>query len=630
MTESVRLLDTTLRDGSFSISFQFTASDVAVIVRTLDAAGISYIELGHGSGTFNHAAPLALRGKVPQGAPDEAYFEAARQAAKSAKLGVIVSTYATEHLEKLARYKFDFVRLGVMSTRARTAENMALVERAKSLGLICSINLMQTIGLTPAELAETARDFAQRGADWLYIVDSAGGMLPPTVKEYVRAVRDACDMKVGLHGHHNSGLALANCMAAVEAGASLVDGTIQGLGREVGNAPTEQLLLLLQRMGHERAVRAATISQLGDMIRELLADKGNDPTNYISGAAEIHSANLSALQGVADQRGLPLRSLLSGLAQGSTRIVGYKLTSFPDEAIDAACQNQGSTPELEPESELVEVIADEVKRASGSDLQALSGVLFTRAAKHQKTAVLHLAPARSFPFLRPLPWVAGDFYGFSVPFDEPALDASRLGKRRPAIVVAESSLQLTGLADALVLRVPFTHVLADAVALTATVAAQSGATRVWLAGVSEELKSALNTRLEQPSGDRRIEYLPALTAATLEGIASTDTVVLATGSPDDSWLAQARDRGIALLRPALAAATASKVSAHMQVRSEIAQHDRDAEYIGPLFVPGRNQVVVDIPAAPRSTIAAPDAGQDVHERVARARAKSLLSGLGPL
>src|SRR6185369_12016470 len=97
------------------------------------------------------------------------------------------------------------------------------------------------------------------------------------------------------HTHNNTGFAMANTLAAIEAGAQLVDSTLQGIGRATGNPSTEQLLLALQRLGHERQIEREPILKLGDLARSLFAEKGNNPTHFVSGAGKIHSRNVPPL-----------------------------------------------------------------------------------------------------------------------------------------------------------------------------------------------------------------------------------------------------------------------------------------------------------------------------------------------
>jgi 4-hydroxy 2-oxovalerate aldolase len=101
----------------------------------------------------------------------------------------------------------------------------------------------------PEFLAEQAKLMEQYGADCVYIVDSAGALLPDGAAARVKALKEALSIQVGFHAHNNLGVAIGNTVAAIEAGADQVDGTMRGLGAGAGNAATEILVAVMDKMG---------------------------------------------------------------------------------------------------------------------------------------------------------------------------------------------------------------------------------------------------------------------------------------------------------------------------------------------------------------------------------------------
>jgi 4-hydroxy 2-oxovalerate aldolase len=87
------------------------------------------------------------------------------------------------------------------------------------------------------------------GADCVYVVDSAGALLPDGAAARVRALKQALKIQVGFHAHNNLGLGIGNTLAAVEAGADQVDGCLRGLGAGAGNAATELIAAALDKLG---------------------------------------------------------------------------------------------------------------------------------------------------------------------------------------------------------------------------------------------------------------------------------------------------------------------------------------------------------------------------------------------
>ena len=89
------------------------------------------------------------------------------------------------------------------------------------------------------------------GCDCVYVVDSAGALLPGGAAERVRALKQALKAQVGFHAHNNLGVGVGNTLAAVEAGADQVDGSLRALCAGAGNAATELIAATLDRMGFE-------------------------------------------------------------------------------------------------------------------------------------------------------------------------------------------------------------------------------------------------------------------------------------------------------------------------------------------------------------------------------------------
>ncbi len=92
-------------------------------------------------------------------------------------------------------------------------------------------------------LVEQAKLFESYGAEVVYVVDSAGALLPFEVTEKITALRNELSIDVGFHGHNNLSMAMANTIAAVEAGATYIDGSLRALGAGSGNTQTEVLSL---------------------------------------------------------------------------------------------------------------------------------------------------------------------------------------------------------------------------------------------------------------------------------------------------------------------------------------------------------------------------------------------------
>ena len=104
------------------------------------------------------------------------------------------------------------------------------------------------------KLVEQAKLFESYGAQIVYVTDSAGYMLPNEVRERVQALKNALSCEIGFHGHNNLSMAMANTVAAVEAGATYIDGSLRALGAGSGNTQTEVMVAVLERLGYQTGI----------------------------------------------------------------------------------------------------------------------------------------------------------------------------------------------------------------------------------------------------------------------------------------------------------------------------------------------------------------------------------------
>ena len=214
-------------------------------VALLRDAGFRLIEIGHGLGL---GASGPRYGEAA--ATDEEYLRAAATTLKQAQFGTffIPGIGTREHLHLARDYGMSFVRVGTNITESEQAEEY--IKYAKKLGFKVSYNAMKSYAVSPQEFGRRIALTVEWGADLVYLVDSAGGMLPRDVTEYVSRLRENVEADIGFHGHNNFMLANANNLAALASGATYLDSTLRGMGRSSGNAQTEIMVVLLERLGY--------------------------------------------------------------------------------------------------------------------------------------------------------------------------------------------------------------------------------------------------------------------------------------------------------------------------------------------------------------------------------------------
>ena len=144
---------------------------------------------------------------------------------------------------------------------------------------------------------EKAKLSKSYGSDLIYIVDSAGGMMPEELTDYINCLKDNVDIEFGYHGHNNLGLAVANSLMCERLGARLVDCSLQGLGRGGGNAPTEQFAMLFLRRHPDLKLDIFKMLDIGfDFIQCLIPQSGLNPIDLVSGFALFHSSYMPLIK----------------------------------------------------------------------------------------------------------------------------------------------------------------------------------------------------------------------------------------------------------------------------------------------------------------------------------------------
>ncbi|GMM86036.1 hypothetical protein [Pseudoalteromonas sp. MTN2-4] len=301
------ILECTLRDGSYEIDFQFTKKDTQVISNALDNSGFELIEVGHGVGLGATDKKIGIAAES-----DEVYMQAASKAVNTGKWGMfaIPGIAELQHLDLAKNYDMDFVRIGC--TIEGLSNCKSFLEKALEYGITPYVNFMKSYAVHPEALAKSASVAFDMGAEAVYVVDSAGGMLPKEVQEYIQAIiSENSQAKVGFHGHNNLGLGIGNALAAMEAGAMIIDTSLQGFGRSAGNTSTEQFLGCLARMGLEGNIDPLKVMDVGeDLIKPLIEKQGITSIDTISGMSLFHSSYMPLIYEAAKRYNVDPRLLI--------------------------------------------------------------------------------------------------------------------------------------------------------------------------------------------------------------------------------------------------------------------------------------------------------------------------------
>ena len=317
MTKKLTILEVALRDGSHAIQHQYTVEQVKEITKGLDDANVPYIEVSHGDGIGGSSVQYGF-----SKTSDIELIKAAKEVTTNSKIAVLLlpGIGTVEDLKEARDAGADMVRIATHSTEADVSRQH--ITAAKEMGLEVVGFLMMAHMVEPEKLLEQAKLMESYGADIIYATDSAGALLPDQVRDRIGLLVKELDVPVGFHGHNNLGLAMANSLAAAEAGATYLDGSVRALGAGAGNTQTEVMISVLEKSGYETGV---DLFKLMDVAEDLVAPIIETPQiidrdSLTLGHAGVYSSFKLFAQRSGARFGIDSRDILVEL--GKLKVVG--------------------------------------------------------------------------------------------------------------------------------------------------------------------------------------------------------------------------------------------------------------------------------------------------------------------
>ena len=297
--KSILISDPTLRDGNHAIGHQLSSGQIAAYCASADEAGIPIVEVGHGNGIGASSLQLGISKTC-----DEETLRVARDNLKKSMLGVhVIPGFATieKDLKLAIEAGVDVVRVASHCSEADITERH--IKYARNAGKIVYGVLMMSHMVTKEILAEEAIKMQSYGAEGIIFMDSAGYYLPSEVTERVKTLVDALSVPIGFHAHNNLGMAIANSIAAIEAGASMLDGCSRGFGAGAGNAQLEVLVGVLERMQYRTNIDFYKLLDTADLAEKILMKEipTIKSTSIVSGLAGVFSGFMKPVMRISKE-----------------------------------------------------------------------------------------------------------------------------------------------------------------------------------------------------------------------------------------------------------------------------------------------------------------------------------------
>lgn len=296
----VLIYDTTLRDGNQAVDVNLSVRDKLIFSRKLDEFGVAMIEGGWPNPTnpaereyFEKAMKLGLRSEI-------AAFGMTRKAGLKAEEDSILNYLADTpcHIYTLFGKSWSLHVRKVLNTTLD--ENLEMIsdtvsflkKRGKSVvydaeHFYDGFKDDEEYALQTLEAAEEA------GADWIVLCDTRGASTPFDIYEITKRVSETIKVPLGIHAHNDIGMGVANSISAVKAGATMVQGTINGIGERCGNADLIEVIGVLEfRMNVKTGVKVSKLTEISQYLYELATIDENPRQPFVGRYAFSHKGGV--------------------------------------------------------------------------------------------------------------------------------------------------------------------------------------------------------------------------------------------------------------------------------------------------------------------------------------------------
>lgn len=317
MKSSVRLIDTTLRDGSHAVFHKYTAQNITDICAGLEKGGVYAAEVGHGAGLGGSILEYGFATES-----DRTMMQSARKVLKNTKLAALLvpGLGTMDDLRMAAGEGLDIVRVALHCTEVTAGEQHIML--GKKLGLTTVCFFMMCHMTSPEALAEQAKMASEYGADIIYIADSSGALTPQGMRDRVHAIQAVVDLPIGVHTHNNLGLGVGNAITAVECGAAYCDGSLEGQGAGCGNGNIQAIAAVLDKMGVKTGADIYALMDVAEQSVRPTIHHSLEITNesITLGYNGIYSSFYQHTKEASERYGIPAREIFTEL--GKRKVIG--------------------------------------------------------------------------------------------------------------------------------------------------------------------------------------------------------------------------------------------------------------------------------------------------------------------
>ena len=305
ISDSFHIYDTTLRDGAQQEGLNLSVHDKLTIARHLDDLGVGFIEGGWPGANPKDTEFFKLAAKeLKLKNATFVAFGATRRANTKAADDVLLRALADSGAPVVTLVAKSHDRHVELALKTDLQENLAMIKdsikflrQGGQRVFLDAEHFFDGYQANPAYALEVVRAAAEAGADVVALCDTNGGMLPDELSDVVAKVISDSSARIGIHCHNDTGCAIANSLAAVAAGASHVQGTLNGYGERTGNADLISIIANLQLKKKQEVLPAGALEEafrIAHAVAEVTNVSPSARQPYVGISAFAHKAGLHA------------------------------------------------------------------------------------------------------------------------------------------------------------------------------------------------------------------------------------------------------------------------------------------------------------------------------------------------
>jgi len=379
----IRIFDTTLRDGEQTPGVSLTIDEKLEIARQLDMLGVDAIEAGSPMSSEGEKKAVKEIAKAGLKAEICGLARAIRKdidAAIECDVNSIHTFISTSNVQM--KHALGLTPEQVLSS---TIDSVAYI---KKHGVICEFSPMDATRSEMGFLKRVCKAAEEAGADRINVPDTVGVMIPVTMRKLIEDLRTVVKIPISVHCHNDFGMAVANSLAAVEAGAAQVHTTVNGLGERAGNAALEEVVMALHLIYKRKTgINTRLLYGTSRLVFRLTGvpvqpNKAIVGENAFSHESGIHTRGVTEVPATFE----PIKPELVGRKR---RLGAGKLAGTRGVKVDL--EEAGIHPNEEQLKEIVKRVkelGDKGKLVTDVDLEAIAGAVIGEVIEEEKIVEL--------------------------------------------------------------------------------------------------------------------------------------------------------------------------------------------------------------------------------------------------